>query len=154
MGGLTPEVALRLIGAVLCGVAIGFNRDLKNKHAGIRTLGLVALGACLVALAALSDPSLHDHPDARSRVVQGVLQGVLTGVGFIGAGVILKPQADRRVRGLTTAAAVFLTAALGIACALADWGLALAGVALAMLVLMLPRKVAQFFGHATEGPDE
>ncbi|WP_315855099.1 MgtC/SapB family protein [Chenggangzhangella methanolivorans] len=118
MWGLTPfeiDAALRLLAAAACGLAVGFNRDLKHKPTGMRTLGLVALGACLVALVGLQHEALRSEPDAMSRVVQGVLQGVMTGVGFIGAGVILKLPGDSRVRGLTTAAAVWATAALGVA---------------------------------------
>ncbi|GLK69581.1 MgtC/SapB family protein [Hansschlegelia plantiphila] len=153
VGGFPAENAVRLLAAVLCGVLIGFNRDRKQKAAGVRTLGLVALGACLVSLAALHEPSLHDNADALSRIIQGVLQGVMTGVGFIGAGVILKQDGSMRVRGLTTAAAVWLTAALGIVCALADWTLAAMGVVLALLVLSLPRHVARIFGDTRPDDD-
>jgi putative Mg2+ transporter-C (MgtC) family protein len=147
------ESAIRLAAATVCGVVIGFNRDLKNKSAGVRTLGLVSLGACLVSVAALSDPGLRNEPDALSRVIQGILQGVLTGIGFIGAGVILKPAPDAgRARGLTTAASVWLTAALGIACAIADWPLVLTGVVLALLVLALPRRLSRTL--ASESDDE
>ena len=121
---ITPfewDAGLRLLAATACGLLVGFNRDLKNKPTGMRTLGLVCLGACLVALAALQADPLRANPDAMSRVVQGVLQGVMTGIGFLGAGVILKHPGDARVKGLTTAAAVWITAALGVACALASW---------------------------------
>jgi putative Mg2+ transporter-C (MgtC) family protein len=64
-----------------------------------------------------------------------VLQGVLTGIGFIGAGVVMHDQQGETVRGLTTAATVWVTAALGIACALADWTLVLAGVVLTLVIL-------------------
>lgn len=140
------DAMLRLAVATVCGLLVGFNRDLKHKPTGMRTLGLVSLGACLVALAALQADPLRTSPDAMSRVVQGVLQGVMTGVGFIGAGVVLKLPDDARVRGLTTAASVWVTAALGVACALASWPLIAFGVLLTLLVLVLPRRLAKALG--------
>jgi putative Mg2+ transporter-C (MgtC) family protein len=150
---LTPfelDAALRLLAAAACGLLVGFNRDLKNKPTGMRTLGLVSLGACLVSLSGLHAEPMRAEPDAMSRVIQGVLQGVLTGVGFIGAGVILKLPGDSRVRGLTTAAAVWVTAALGVACALASWPIIAMGVILTLMILVLPRRVARLFGETFE----
>ncbi|HVI29146.1 MgtC/SapB family protein [Hansschlegelia sp.] len=151
--GFVWEHAVRLLAAVACGLMLGFNRDLKGKPTGMRTLGLVSLGACLVSLAALEDPGLRNEPDALSRVVQGVLQGILTGVGFIGAGVILKDTSDHRVRGLTTAATVWLTAALGIACALAKWPLIIMGLGLSLLVLLVPHHFGRRFGAQSTEDD-
>ncbi len=73
--------------------------------------------------------------DAVARVVQGILSGVLTGIGFIGAGVVLRDRENATVHGLTTAATVWITAALGIACALASWAIVIAGVVLAFAIL-------------------
>lgn len=148
------DATLRLVAAAVCGMLIGFNRDLKNKPTGMRTLGLVSLGACLAALSALHYDMLRTQPDAMSRVVQGVLQGVLTGVGFIGAGVILKEPGDRRVRGLTTAAAVWVTATLGIACAFASWPIMAVGLVLTLCVLILPRRIAMRFGKDFSETDD
>lgn len=154
---LTPfewDAMLRLLAATACGLLVGFNRDLKHKPTGMRTLGLVSLGACLVSLAALQAEPLRVNPDAMSRVVQGVLQGVLTGVGFIGAGVVLKAPGDRRVRGLTTAATVWVTASLGVACALATWPLLAFGLVLTLVVLILPRRVARWLGKDFDEDDD
>lgn len=140
------DAALRLMAATVCGLVVGFNRDLKQKPTGMRTLGLVSLGACLVSLVGLQTEPMRADPDAMSRVVQGVLQGVMTGIGFIGAGVILKLPSDGRVRGLTTAASVWITAALGVACALASWTIIALGVVLTLLVLILPRRLAKAMG--------
>lgn len=133
------DIALRLAAAVLVGVIIGVDREIRGKPVGIRTLGLVSLGAALVCLSTVHLTVLRAEPDAVSRVVQGVIQGVMTGIGFIGAGVVLERK-DGAVRGLTTAATVWVTAALGIACALATWDIVLVGVGLtlAVLVLLLP----------------
>ncbi|MEP9347487.1 MgtC/SapB family protein [Xanthobacter sp. KR7-225] len=129
------EAVVRLGAAVGLGMLIGLNRDLKGKPTGARTLGLVALGAALTALTAVRVEGLADHPDAMSRVVQGIIQGVLTGIGFVGAGVVLRDQKALEVHGLTTAAAVWVTAALGIACALASWHLIVIGGGAALVLL-------------------
>lgn len=129
------DSALRLVAATAAGMAVGLDRDLSDKPTGVRTLGLVALGAALVALAGLEVDGMMGHPDATSRVIQGVIQGVLTGIGFLGAGVVLRDRSAGRIRGLTTAASVWVTAALGIACALASWVLIVMGVGLALFLL-------------------
>jgi putative Mg2+ transporter-C (MgtC) family protein len=126
---------LRLIVAAIVGIAVGFNRELHGKPLGMRTLALVSLGAALASITAINFAGLDEHPDALSRVVQGVLQGVLAGIGFIGAGVVLHDRQSQTVYGLTTAASVWVTAALGIACALAAWGLVLTGVVLTLAIL-------------------
>ena len=84
------DIALRLSAAAVMGVLIGINRDLQNKPIGARTLGLVGLGAATVAVAGIQFPGMAENPDAASRVVQGIIQGVMTGISFIGAGVILR----------------------------------------------------------------
>ncbi len=138
--GMAPQDldgALRLAVAVAVGMAVGLNRDLKGKPTGIRTLGLVCLGAALVGVVSLRVEGIFGHPDATSRVLQGILQGVMTGIGFLGAGVVLVDHAEKRIAGLTTAATVWVTAALGIACALASWTLIVAGVGLALFLLVV-----------------
>lgn len=115
------DIALRIGAAALFGALIGINRDMQNKPIGARTLGLVALGTATVAVSAVQVPGMSENADAMSRVVQGVIQGVMTGISFIGAGVILRDAKTRMVEGLTTAATVWVTAALGIACGLAAW---------------------------------
>lgn len=126
---------LRLIAAAAIGIVIGFDRELRGKPLGVRTLALVALGSAIAGTTSIHYADLAGHPDALSRVVQGVLQGVLTGIGFIGAGVVFRDRESETVRGLTTAATVWVTAALGIACALAAWTVIAAGVILTLLIL-------------------
>jgi putative Mg2+ transporter-C (MgtC) family protein len=87
------------------------------------------------------------NPDALSRVVQGVIQGVMGGISFIGAGVILRDTEARRVEGLTTAATVSITAALGIACGLAAWTTVGLTVVLAILILFAGSWVEKVFSH-------
>jgi putative Mg2+ transporter-C (MgtC) family protein len=130
------HIVLRLGAAIAVGLAIGFNRDVQDKALGMRTLALVSLGAAIAAIAALEyDDAIHDNADALSRVIQGILQGVLAGIGFIGAGVILRDPPRGRVEGLTTAATVWIAAALGIACALDAWLLVITGTVLAFVIL-------------------
>jgi putative Mg2+ transporter-C (MgtC) family protein len=120
----------RLLVALACGVGIGLNRDLHHKPAGFRTFGLVSVGAALITITAQALSG--SDPAAVSRVVQGVL----TGIGFLGAGVIFRRAHGRPVAGLTTAAAVWSTAALGIACGLGLYPLATAALTLILLVLI------------------
>jgi putative Mg2+ transporter-C (MgtC) family protein len=129
------DAILRLLAAAGVGVVVGFNRELRGKPLGMRTLALVSLGTAVAAITVIDFADLAAHPDALSRVVQGVVQGVLTGIGFIGAGVVLHDQRSMTVQGLTTAATVWVTAALGIACALAAWTLVLTAVLLTLLIL-------------------
>lgn len=130
------DVAWRLCAAVAVGMLLGLNRDLSNKPIGMRTLGLVSLGAAIVSVSTVHFESLIDHPDALSRVVQGVIQGVMAGIGFIGAGVILRDTKEKTVKGLTTAATVWVTAALGIACGLASWQIVVLSVILSVFLLV------------------
>ena len=130
------EAALRLLVATLAGMAIGLNRDLHNKPVGMRTLGLVSLGSALALLSATSFGKLEYDQDAVSRVIQGLL----TGVGFIGAGVVLHDRSRMKIHGLTTAATVWVAAVLGITAGMGAWVITIAGsgVTLFLLVLGLP----------------
>lgn len=126
------EIAVRLVIALACGAVIGLNRDFHKKPAGFRTFGLVGLGSGLVVL--LMHQMAGSGPDAVSRVVQGVL----TGIGFLGAGMIFQRGAEpRKVAGLTTAAAVWLTAGLGMAAGAGQLKLALLGLAFGLLLLLI-----------------
>lgn len=130
------DIGLRLGAAALAGGIIGINRDLADRPIGTRTLGLVALGAAVVAVATIQVSGMAENPDAMSRVVQGIIQGVMAGISFIGAGVILRDAQARTVEGLTTAATVWVTAALGIACGLGRWDVVSIGTAIALLLLI------------------
>jgi len=129
------DIVARLFAAAAAGGLIGLNRDLAQKPMGVRTLGLVSLGAATAALAVIQVPGMAENTDAMSRVVQGVIQGVMAGISFIGAGVILRDTAARTVEGLTTAATVWVSAALGIACALGAWITALLATTITLVLL-------------------
>jgi putative Mg2+ transporter-C (MgtC) family protein len=125
-------VLVRLAAAVGVGALIGLDRELRRKPAGLRTLALVALGSALFIIETI-DTTRGVYTDATSRVIQGVV----TGVGFLGAGSIMRSADEESVRGLTTAASIWLAAAAGIACGLANWPLVLVGGALGVLVLVI-----------------
>jgi putative Mg2+ transporter-C (MgtC) family protein len=133
------EAMLRILAATAIGGAIGLNRELTKKPAGLRTHALVALGTALMTVTALQlgvsadDPT---HADAASRVIQGVVAGI----GFIGGGVILHSE-GRDVKGLTTAATIWVAAALGISCGIGQWRIAGMTVGIALAVLVLGRYV-------------
>ena len=137
----TWEPLNRLLMALACGAVIGLNRDLHRKSAGFRTFGLVSVGAAIVALVIIS---IDGDPNAVSRVIQGVL----TGIGFLGAGVILHQSTSSRVTGLTTAAAVWLAAGLGIASGLGLFALAAAGLAVALVILLVGRPIENLLEKA------
>lgn len=128
------HVILRLGAATLIGAAIGLNRDLRGKPIGVRTLGLVGLASAIAVLAVVpNDGGGVDSIDATSRVIQGVL----TGIGFLGAGVIVRRSVGNRVHGLTSAACAWTTACLGLVCGLAAWPIVATGVVLVFLLLIL-----------------
>ena len=110
------EIILRLCIATLAGGAIGLNRDLRGKPIGLKTLSLVSLATAMLLTLVHSD-DVRIVSDAGSRVVQGVL----TGIGFLGAGVIVHAGRHFRVRGLTSAACTWLAACIGIVCGLGQW---------------------------------
>ena len=126
------EIVLRLLSAVSIGCAIGIDRILHGKPTGIKTLGLVALGASLMTMASMDFATVHGKYDASA--VSRVIQGVITGVGFLGAGVIVHEQGNPKVHGLTTAASIWITAALGIVCGMGSWQIA--GVALSIVLVL------------------
>jgi putative Mg2+ transporter-C (MgtC) family protein len=128
-------IGLRLAAAALIGSVLGLNRELHGKPAGVRTNALVCLGAALFTLGGIgiSRETAGFNADALSRV----LQGIVTGIGFLGAGVILRDAAGRQVQGLTTSATIWVAAALGIVCGAGLWRLAACGFALSLVLLVL-----------------
>lgn len=122
------RILTRLVLAALLGGVLGYERENRGKAAGIRTHMLVAMGAALFVLvpqqAGMTVPDL-------SRVIQGIVAGI----GFLGAGAIVKHRSEDDVRGLTTAAGVWMTAAIGIACGLGRESTALLSTLLTLLVL-------------------
>ncbi|MFZ1107643.1 MAG: MgtC/SapB family protein [Rhodomicrobium sp.] len=147
-----PDAVIRLTAATVIGGAIGLDREAHGKPTGVRTLGIVALGSALVVLAS-------QHPGgADANAGSRVIQGVITGIGFLGAGVILRNPTGKRVHGLTTAAAIWLTACIGVACGLGAWPLVITSVVLAALILAFGRPIERAFVRRDrdedDGPDK
>ena len=130
--GQIERVLLRILTATLLGAVIGFEREKAGKPAGLRTHILVCLGTSIIVLACAG---ARMDLDGLSRVIQGIV----TGIGFIGAGSILKLDDERDIQGLTTAAGVWMTAGIGIACGLGTLGLALISTVLSLIVLWIVR---------------
>lgn len=105
------RVTLRLLVAALLGALIGYDRESRNKSAGLRTHMLVTLGAAIVVLTPLQAGMALGE-------LSRILQGIAAGIGFLGASAILKLQRDEEIHGLTTAASIWMTAAIGIAAGL------------------------------------
>jgi putative Mg2+ transporter-C (MgtC) family protein len=124
------HVLLRMFAAVVLGAIVGFERERAGKPAGFRTHILVCLGTAVVVLACSRIGFQHD---ALSRVIQGVV----TGIGFIGAGSILKLDEQQDIQGLTTAAGLWMTAAIGIAVGLGSLGVAILATVSTLIVLAL-----------------
>ena len=119
---------VRLLAAMLVGAIVGFQRERTGKAAGLRTHILVAMGTTLFVLAATRSGMSSDD-------ISRVIQGITTGIGFIGAGAILKLSATREIKGLTTAAGIWMTAAIGVAIGLGLLGLALLATILTWITL-------------------
>ena len=135
------HVIIRLIASILLGAAIGLQRERAGKPAGIRTHILATLGTTVFVLAC-SGYGMKE--DALSRVIQGIT----TGIGFLGAGAILKLDQTHDIKGLTTAASIWTSAAIGVAVGLGGLGLALLATLLTLIILaILGRFEARFFNH-------
>jgi putative Mg2+ transporter-C (MgtC) family protein len=129
------EIALRLGLAVFVGALIGWEREAAEKPAGLRTHMLVSLGSAMFVLTSIQMGAVEESPDVLSRV----MQGVIAGVGFLGAGEIFsttRSDSDRiRVKGLTSAAAIWVSASLGIVMGCGLWQLGLLGAGITFLIL-------------------
>jgi putative Mg2+ transporter-C (MgtC) family protein len=147
------DIILRLGGATLIGAAIGLNRDLHGKAIGVRTLGLVGLASAIGPLAVVSTGGEGGNSvDAVSRVIQGVL----TGIGFLGAGVIVRRNIGDRIHGLTSAACAWTTACLGLVCGLAAWPIVATAVLLLFVLLVFGGPFERLFHRRprTDAPRE
>lgn len=129
------EITLRLGLALLVGAVIGWDREIRGKPAGLRTHMLVSLGSALLILIPIQLGEAQRSSDAISRVIQGIAAGV----GFLGAGEILRESQVRtekvKIRGLTSAAAIWVSAALGIVAGCGLWVSGLIGAFMAWFIL-------------------
>jgi putative Mg2+ transporter-C (MgtC) family protein len=127
------RVSLRMLAAMAVGALIGYQRERTGKAAGLRTHMLVAMGTTLFVLSAVESGMQHD---AMSRVIQGLV----TGIGFLGTGAIMKRHERKEIHGLTTAAGIWMTAALSIAIGLGQILTGLAGAVIVWVVLAIVHK--------------
>jgi putative Mg2+ transporter-C (MgtC) family protein len=136
------RVSVRLVTALVIGGVIGLQRELTHHPAGLRTHMLVAMGTALLVISG-------QESGMTSGDVSRIVQGIVTGIGFLGGGAILKLTAEHEIRGLTTAAGIWMTAACGVAAGLGRVGVAIIGVVLALFVLMVLRAFEERLGsHA------
>ncbi len=130
------RVTLRLLLAVILGGLLGFEREFAGKAAGLRTHMLVSLGGALFVLVPLQAGM---DPSDLSRVIQGVVAGV----GFLCAGTILKTAQEDQVRGLTTAAGLWMTAAIGVAAGMGREMTAVLSALFAFAILALEQPLSR-----------
>lgn len=126
------HVIIRLLAAALMGGLVGIQRQTTHKPAGLRTHMLVSLATAAFVIAAASGGLSQE---GLSRTIQGII----TGIGFIGAGTILKISQEHAIKGLTTAASVWMTAAIGVTVGLGDLGIGLMVTVLALIILWLAK---------------
>jgi putative Mg2+ transporter-C (MgtC) family protein len=143
------EIILRLGVATLAGSVIGLNRDLQGKPIGLKTLALVSLAtSMLLVMVHSSDARIVS--DAGSRVIQGIL----TGIGFLGAGVIVHAGRHFRVRGLTSAACTWLAACIGIVCGLGQWRLVTIALVITFAILTVGGRTERWLHERLGGEEE
>jgi len=145
-----PEILLRLGVATLAGGLIGLDRDLHGKPVGLKTLGLVGLATAMAVV--LADPA--GDPPRISDPASRIIQGILTGIGFLGAGVIVRTEHRFRIRGLTSAACTWFAACVGIACGVGQWRIVLVALVIAFTLLIVGRRLEQWLHRTLGGRDE
>ena len=154
------EITVRLGLAALAGVLLGANRWLHHKSAGVKTHALVAIGAALAMLMVMPiEASESGLPNLSADAASRVLQGLITGIGFLGAGVIIHIARCKRIHGLTTAASIWITTLLGAAIGTGQLALGLIAVVATSLVLLLGNAIERlverrFGGDPGRGQEE
>jgi putative Mg2+ transporter-C (MgtC) family protein len=129
------HVVVRLSAAVFFGGLLGYERERRGTPAGLRTHMLVALGSALFVVVPLQGGMSED-------AISRVLQGVIAGIGFLGAGAIIKLRDEHEIKGLTTAAGIWLTAAIGIAAGLGQQATAFVSTVFALVILAAVRHIS------------
>jgi putative Mg2+ transporter-C (MgtC) family protein len=137
--GQFVHLIVRLLVATILGGLLGLERQEKHKPAGLRTHMLVALGAALVVV-------VSQQYGMGSADLSRVVQGIVTGIGFVGAGAILKLTNEGQVHGLTTAASIWMAAAVGVAAGLGKGFAALLATVLALVILAGLSKLERWLG--------
>lgn len=142
-------ILMHLCGALAVGVLIGYERSFHGRAAGIRTYALVCVAACVLTVinaypshwfGGLSTPPTAADPTR-------VIQGIMTGIGFLGAGVIMKEGLS--IRGLSTAASIWMTAAIGIVIGLGFYGAAISAAVITVALMSGVRSIESALPHTT-----
>jgi putative Mg2+ transporter-C (MgtC) family protein len=141
------RIALRLLVAAILSGMLGFEREWKRKAAGLRTHMLVGLGAAIFVL-------VPQQAGVSEEAIARVVQGVVSGIGFLGAGSIIKGNGEGSIKGLTTAASIWLTAAIGIAAGMGRESSAIFSTVLALIILTLLLKLEQWIGTDQGKPSD
>jgi len=142
-----PAILLRLVIAVLAGAVIGWNRFRAGKPAGVGTHALVALGSALFVVL-----PLQMAPPQDQQAFTRVIQGIATGVGFLGAGEIFRESShSNRIHGLTSAAAIWVTASLGVVAACGSAFLVATATMLIVLVVVISGRIERRYSSRAEG---
>jgi putative Mg2+ transporter-C (MgtC) family protein len=136
------NIFARLGLALIAGSVLGLNRWLHHKSAGIRTHSLVALGAAVGML------MIDSHAGSDAQAHSRVLQGLVTGIGFLGAGVIIREHNSRKIHGLTTAASVWTCALLGAAFGAGQYLIGVAALLTIMFIMLIGGRIEQAVGRA------
>ncbi len=137
------RVLIRLLAAIAFGALIGYEREEAGKSAGIRTHILVTMGSAMFVIAGTV---YGMSSDGLSRVIQGIV----TGIGFIGAGSILKQTHENHIRGLTTSAGIWMAAAIGVTVGLGALGIALIATILTFLILRILTPLKHMVSHDSD----
>lgn len=140
--------SIRLLIAVVLGGVLGVERQIHGRWAGVRTHMMVALGAAIYTIAAIT--TAPDDPNEVTRVIQGIAAGI----GFLGAGTILKLSTEIEVKGLTTASSIWLAAALGTVAGMGEYALAISSGLMSVLVLAILRPLTKAVGKGNTSNKE
>jgi putative Mg2+ transporter-C (MgtC) family protein len=146
-----PEFVLRTMFAAICGLVIGFDREIKNKPLGARAYILIALGSAALMVVTLNF-SLSSMADDNNMAIDPtrLIQGIVGGIGFLGAGAIMTTQDGGRLRGVASGAAIWGAGAIGVACGLGHLREAAFVAAFIFAILSLPDWVRRIFGAENE----
>lgn len=144
---LLGEHLFQLAVAALAGCALGLDRELSHRWAGLRTHMVVSAGAALFVLLAVQNAA--GDRDAVARVISGIA----TGIGFLGAGTILKQSDREQIKGLTTASSIWFAAGLGSVAGVGQYELLLAGTIIALIALVALKPVSNALGEAGKQDD-
>jgi putative Mg2+ transporter-C (MgtC) family protein len=132
------EILVRLVAAALCGALIGWNREREDKPAGLRTHMLVSLGAASFTLVMLDLIRRYPGSQAQGDPTR-IIQGIATGIGFLGAGSIWR--SGSAVKGVTTAAGIWVVGAIGVACGAGSYLIAAIAALLTLAILSVMVKL-------------